>query len=77
MILSLGEEEFLSKLISKDHFNNNKLINMKLYKLKDAVLIEHQNELYKKEFGNWDDFINRKNLYQHLLNEVFSINICR
>ncbi len=43
---------------------------MKLYKLEDAVLIEHQNELYKKELGNWDDFINRKNLYQHVLNEI-------
>jgi len=43
---------------------------MKLYKLKDTVLIEHQNKFYKKDIEYWGNFINRINLYEHLMNEI-------
>ncbi len=47
---------------------------MKLYKLEDSILIEYQNRLYKNDLDNWDNFINRKNLYQHLLDEVSQLS---
>ena len=54
----------------KNNFNQTIQTNMKLYKLKDTVLIEHQNKFYQKGNDNWEHLINRVNLHQHLLNEI-------
>ncbi|MCP4974684.1 MAG: 2-hydroxyhepta-2,4-diene-1,7-dioate isomerase [Maribacter sp.] len=43
---------------------------MKVYKTKDGAIIEKEGQFYKRQFSDWDNFINRENLHYLLLQEV-------
>lgn len=43
---------------------------MKLYKLRSAILLEHQAAFYRVEGEDWDQFINDDNLYQKTLEKI-------
>lgn len=43
---------------------------MKIYKKGKEAIIEQGNQFYTRQVGDWDTFINRKNLYQALLQDI-------
>ncbi|MEQ9287929.1 MAG: fumarylacetoacetate hydrolase family protein [Cyclobacteriaceae bacterium] len=43
---------------------------MKIYKKGKEAIIEQGNQYYTRQVGDWDTFINRKNLYQALLQDI-------
>lgn len=46
---------------------------MKVYKIKAGAVIEHENQFFTMEVDDWDNFLNRSNLYQWLLNELVGL----
>lgn len=50
---------------------------MKLYKKDDNVFIVHENIIYQKSGLCWDRLVNRKNLFQHLKEELKDFNILK
>jgi 2-dehydro-3-deoxy-D-arabinonate dehydratase len=40
---------------------------MKLYRIQDQIIIEHQHKLYKTDQQDWDALINQQDLYENLL----------
>lgn len=46
---------------------------MKVYKTKTGAVIEYESQFYPLEVSNWDLFLNRKNLYQNLLNDFVGL----
>ena len=47
---------------------------MKVYKTGNAIMIEHENRVYKVTGEEWDQFINRKHLFQHILDKISSLS---
>ncbi|PKA96544.1 2-dehydro-3-deoxy-D-arabinonate dehydratase [Flavobacteriaceae bacterium MAR_2009_75] len=43
---------------------------MKIYKISTGAIIEHESKLYFKSIDNWDVFLNRKNLFKTLKNDL-------
>ncbi|WP_209400107.1 fumarylacetoacetate hydrolase family protein [Pseudozobellia sp. WGM2] len=43
---------------------------MKIYKISTGAIIEHESKFYFKSVDNWDVFLNRKNLFQALKNDL-------
>ncbi|MEM8523152.1 MAG: fumarylacetoacetate hydrolase family protein [Bacteroidota bacterium] len=43
---------------------------MKIYKKNDTAFVEHWDKVFQKEVANWDEFINRKGLFQLLSEEI-------
>lgn len=43
---------------------------MKIYKKGKEAIIEQGNQYYIRQVGDWDTFINRKNLYQAVLQDI-------
>jgi 2-dehydro-3-deoxy-D-arabinonate dehydratase len=46
---------------------------MKVYKTNNRIIVEKEGVYYPVQQA-WDDFINRKNLYQHLLNAITGLS---
>lgn len=46
---------------------------MKVYKINAGAVVEHENQFFTMEVDNWDHFLNRKNLYNLLLNELVGL----
>ena len=46
---------------------------MRIYKKKVGAVVEHQGQFFTVEVANWDVFLNRTNLYQHVLNELVGL----
>ncbi|MEP3209809.1 MAG: fumarylacetoacetate hydrolase family protein [Maribacter sp.] len=46
---------------------------MKVYKIRAGAVIEHENQFFTMEVDDWDNFLNRSNLYQWLLNELVGL----
>lgn len=49
---------------------------MKIFKTLNAIVVEHEQEFYSFNDVNWNDFINRDNIYQVLLETIKNINPC-
>lgn len=47
---------------------------MKIYKLKQGLLIEENNSFYHLESEDWDNFINREDLYNQVLKDVSQVS---
>lgn len=47
---------------------------MKVYKTGNGIKIEHENKFYTVTDQDWDEFINKKNLYQQVLNKISSLS---
>ena len=47
---------------------------MKVYKTGNAIMIEHESRVYKVTGEEWDQFINRKHLFQHILDKISSLS---
>ncbi|MEJ7768836.1 MAG: hypothetical protein WKF89_13545 [Chitinophagaceae bacterium] len=45
---------------------------MKVYKIENAIVIEHNDNCFLSELVDWDRFINRDNLYDLLMEEISS-----
>jgi 2-dehydro-3-deoxy-D-arabinonate dehydratase len=45
---------------------------MKIYKTKNGIIIDHAGNFYNLENEDWDQFINRKNLHQHVTEKIKS-----
>ena len=45
---------------------------MKIYKINEGIVIEHNYLFHLSPYTNWDDFINRDNLYNTLQKEIES-----
>ncbi len=43
---------------------------IKIYKTVEGVFLEYRSKFYRSVNGNWDDLINRDNLYQSLMKEI-------
>ena len=43
---------------------------MKIYKINEGIVIEHNYLFHLSPYTNWDDFINRDNLYNTLQKEI-------
>jgi 2-dehydro-3-deoxy-D-arabinonate dehydratase len=43
---------------------------MKIYKLRNGILLEEANQFYLLEQTDWDTFINRDNLYDELAQTI-------
>lgn len=43
---------------------------MKLYKIQGGVIIEYKKAFYNLKIGDWDNFINRENLYGFIKNKL-------
>lgn len=41
--------------------------------MKDGVLIEHEHQIYQKMVNDWDEYINKVNLFQFMLDEIGSL----
>ena len=48
---------------------------MKVYKTGNAIMIEHESRVYKVAGEEWDQFINRKHLFQHILDKISSLSV--
>lgn len=48
---------------------------MKLYRIKEEIIIEHQHQLYKSDQHDWDVFINQEDLYAYLLSHIKGLPI--
>lgn len=48
---------------------------MKLYRVKEEIIIEHQHQLYKSDQHDWDVFINQEDLYAYLLSHIKGLPI--
>lgn len=46
---------------------------MKIFKTKDGIVIEHQNQYFLSEEPSWDKYVNRSNLHQHILIELLKL----
>jgi len=46
---------------------------MKIYKVSTGAIVEHQNQFFAVEVGDWDVFLNRKNLYRFVLNALVGL----
>ena len=46
---------------------------MKIYKIKAGAVIENENQFFTMEVPDWDAFLNRKNLYRSILNELVGL----
>lgn len=47
---------------------------MKIYKTVDGILVEQQENFYLLNGEDWDEFVNRKNLYQHIADTIRSLS---
>ncbi|MDH5597703.1 MAG: fumarylacetoacetate hydrolase family protein [Cyclobacteriaceae bacterium] len=43
---------------------------MKLFRINNLIEIHHQGEVYRADGVSWDDFVNRKNLYAKILEDL-------
>jgi 2-dehydro-3-deoxy-D-arabinonate dehydratase len=48
---------------------------MKLYRIKEEIIIEHQHQLYKSDQHDWDVLINQEDLYAYLLSHIKGLSI--
>lgn len=48
---------------------------MKIYKTEKGVIIEQDGKYYDLLDEDWDEFINKKNLHQHVLDKISSITV--
>jgi 2-dehydro-3-deoxy-D-arabinonate dehydratase len=48
---------------------------MKLYRIKEEIIIEHQHQLYKSHQHDWDVLINQEDLYVYLLSHIKGLPI--
>ncbi len=46
---------------------------MKVYKTGNGITIEQEKKVYNVTDEDWDGFINKKNLYQHILDKISSL----
>ncbi len=46
---------------------------MKIYKTSSGIVIEHDNHYFLSKEKNWDVFVDRANLYKHVLTEVIDL----
>ncbi len=46
---------------------------MRIYKKKVGAVVEHNQLFFALEVANWDDFLNRKNLYRYVLNRLVGL----
>lgn len=46
---------------------------MQVYKTRQGILINHEENYYQTTATNWDEFINRNNLYEFLINEIATL----
>ncbi len=46
---------------------------MQVYKTRQGIVINHKGEFYQTTATNWDEFINRDNLYEFLSNEIATL----
>jgi 2-dehydro-3-deoxy-D-arabinonate dehydratase len=47
---------------------------MKVYKTRKGITIEQENKFYHVADEDWDQFINKRNLYQHILDKISSLS---
>src|SRR5687767_11624627 len=43
---------------------------LKIYKTASDILLEQEENVFVSQSKNWDEYINRDNLYHHLLEEI-------
>lgn len=46
---------------------------MKIYKVRTGAVVNHNNQFFALEVDDWDVFLNRKNLYRFVLNELVGL----
>ena len=46
---------------------------MQVYKTRQGIIINHEGDYYQTNATNWDEFINRDNLYEFLTNEIATL----
>lgn len=46
---------------------------MRIYKIRTGAVVEHKDQFFGLEVADWDVFLNRKNLYRTVLNELVGL----
>jgi 2-dehydro-3-deoxy-D-arabinonate dehydratase len=46
---------------------------MRIYKIRTGAVVEHKEQFFGLEVADWDVFLNRKNLYRFVLNELVGL----
>ncbi|KAG1658280.1 putative 2-keto-3-deoxyxylonate dehydratase [Nymphon striatum] len=46
---------------------------MRIYKIRTGAVVEHKDQFFGLEVADWDVFLNRKNLYRAVLNELVGL----
>ena len=47
---------------------------IKVYKTEIGIILEYQGQCFESRYTDWDELINRNELYKHLLDEIKGLN---
>ncbi|HPH46436.1 MAG TPA: 2-hydroxyhepta-2,4-diene-1,7-dioate isomerase, partial [Chryseolinea sp.] len=46
---------------------------MKIFKTNSGIVIQHEDQYFLSKESNWDKFVNRSKLHQHIITEIVNL----